>query len=132
MARRNEHQQTSALAQEYLDELEGYALEVVLIPSNDPDCAMRGGMIRAVQSENAKWYREFCATHQSSRRRNRRDDNDTMIKRQWTRRALTELISGGCRTVYAHRVKQFIRKWDREHGRIEGYQPAVGQMRRAA
>jgi hypothetical protein len=66
MARRNHEQQISVLAQEYLDELEGNILEVVLIPSNDPDCAMRGGKIRAVQSQNAQWYREFCAAHPSS------------------------------------------------------------------
>lgn len=60
-----------------LMELESNCLEVVLIPSGDADCAMRGGMIRVAQSSNAYWYREFCDQHQSSRRRMRRNKSDT-------------------------------------------------------
>lgn len=114
MARRNEHLQIAKLAEECLAELEGNILEVVLIPSIDPECAMRGGMIRAVASANAQWYREFCLQFESSRRRQRKKP-DTMIKRQWTRRGLNELIDGKCHTTYAQRLKRFIRAWHREN-----------------
>lgn len=115
MARRNQELQIAKLAEEYLKELDGHVLEVVLIPSRDDDCALRGGMIRCVQSENAKWYRAFCLQHESSRNRVRRNKPDTLIKRQWTRRGLGELADGKCSTVYAHRLKRFIRRWSREH-----------------
>lgn len=113
MARRNAHLQLAKLAEEYLDELEGSILEVILVPSRDDECAMRGGMIRCVASENARWYREFCLQYESSRNRGRKKP-DTMIRRQWTRRALGELKNGKCRTIYAQRLKRFIRRWSRE------------------
>lgn len=71
---------------------------------------MRGGMIRAVQEQNADWYRAFCDRYQSNRRR-MRSKSDTKIKRQHTRRALNELIAGECRTYYAERVRDFIYWW---------------------
>jgi hypothetical protein len=97
------------LYREYLLELDSNCLEVVLIPSRDHDCAMRGGKIRAVQYQNCEWYRSFCAEHESDRKdRNRWRKFKTKIKRQWTRRALQELISGKCETPYAHMLKEFI------------------------
>lgn len=95
-----------------LDELESNHLEVVLIPSGDPECAMRGGMIRAVQSQNAKWYREFCAEHESNRKdRIRWSKFKTKVKRAHTRRALNELIDGKCETPYAKDLQGFIQRW---------------------
>jgi hypothetical protein len=115
MARRNGHIQLAKLAEEALAELEGNILEVILVPSRDPDCAMRGGMIRCVASKNARWYREFCERYESNRRR-ARNKPDTMIRRQWTRRGLNELIEGKCETIYAQRLKTFIRSYARENG----------------
>lgn len=114
--RRNARLQIVKLAEEFLDELEGNYLEVILVPSRDDDCALRGGMIRCVQTENARWYRKFCLQYESSRNRGRRKP-DTLIKRQWTRRALGELRDGKCHTIYAHRLRQFIRQYARENKR---------------
>ena len=97
------------LYRQYLLELEANYLEVVLIPSRDHDCYMRGGMIRTVQYQNCQWYRAFCAEHESQRKdRNRWRKFKTKIKRRWTRRALKELISGKCETHYARMVQEFI------------------------
>jgi hypothetical protein len=97
------------LYREYLLELESNYLEVVLIPSRDHDCAMRGGKIRAVQYQNAEWYRAFCAEHESQRKdRHKWRKFKTKIKRRETRRALTALISGKCETRYAQMLKEFI------------------------
>lgn len=97
------------LAREYLIELESNCLEVVLIPSRDHDCAMRGGMIRAVQYQNADWYRVFCGEHESQRKDlHKWRKFKTKVKRHSTRRALQELISGKCETHYAQMLKEFI------------------------
>lgn len=102
-------------AQILLDELESSCLEVALIPSGDAECAMRGGMIRAVQSQNAEWYRKFCAAHGSNRKdRYRWSKFKTKIKRQHTRRALRELIAGKCETPYAKELYSFIQRWEFE------------------
>jgi hypothetical protein len=109
------------LYRECLVELESNALEVVLIPSRDPDCAMRGGMIRAVQYQNADWYRAFCSEHESQRKdRNRWRKFKTKIKRQSTKRALKELIAGKCETHYAQMLKEFIVRYqaDIKHERV--------------
>ena len=118
-------------AERMLSELEGSRLEVCLIPSRDPDCAMRGGMIRAVQESNPEWYQDFCAQFTAKRRahcrrcfRRCRCDkeerqrlrwrtrprmlHDTLIKRQHTIRALKELVKGRCETIYANRLADFI------------------------
>lgn len=108
-AKRKPESRPQRLAREYLLELDSNYLEVVLIPSRDYDCAMRGGMIRAVQSQNADWYRVFCGEHESQRRdRLRWRKFKTKIKRQQTRRALQELIAGRCPTHYAQMLKDFI------------------------
>lgn len=102
-------------AQILLDELESNSLEVVLIPSNDPDCAMRGGKIRAVQTQNADWYRKFCGEHPSNRKDSWRWSKfKTKTKRQHTRRALRELIGGKCYSPYARDLAAFIARWEFE------------------
>lgn len=101
------------MAREYLLELDSNCLEVVLIPSRDADCAMRGGMIRAVQYQNAEWYRAWRAEHESNRRdRNKWRKFKTKIKRQLTRRALRELIEGKCETPYAQTLKEFMFRYE--------------------
>lgn len=103
--------QLQKLAAEYLLELDSHCLEVVLIPSRDHDCYMRGGMIRAVQEQNAEWYQKFCAEHESNRKdRLRWAKFKTKIKRQHTRRALKELIAGKCESYYAQDLKAFIER----------------------
>jgi hypothetical protein len=117
-----------------LVELESSCLEVVLIPSKDHDCAIRGGMIRVAHMKNARWYSEFCKHYTARRRRpckyhRRRCDcpkeekekrrwyfrdrrksklHDTSIKRQHTIRGLEELIRGSCASIYAQRLADFI------------------------
>lgn len=99
------------LAREYLIELDSHCLEVVLIPSRDHDCALRGGMIRAVQEQNAEWYRKFCGEHESNRKdRLRWSKFKTKIKRANTRRALQELIAGKCESYYARDLRNFIER----------------------
>lgn len=102
-------------AEMMLAELERERLVVVLIPSRDVDCAMRGGKIRAVESRNPVWYRELCAEHPSSRG-TRKGKFDTLIKRQHVIRALKEISSGVCKTLYAQRVMPYIigerEKWN--------------------
>lgn len=106
-------------AQLFLDELEANRLEVVLIPSGDPDIALHGGMIRVVQSQNAKWNREWCKEHGSNRKDIMRwSKHKTKIKRQHTRRALKELIAGKCETPYARELAVFIKRWKFERWQL--------------
>lgn len=118
-------------AERMLAELESSRLEVVLIPSKVPDCAMRGGMIRAVQEANPEWYQDFCSQFTARRRaqcrrcygrcecskeerqrlrwRTRpRRLHDTLIKRANTIKGLKELMRGQCETIYAQRLTDFI------------------------
>lgn len=92
-----------------LSDLQACRLEVILVPSRDPDCAMRGGMIRAVQEQNADWYRNFCKQFPSNRRWQNRKGR-TKIKRRDTERGLRELIAGKCETQYAQRLHSFIER----------------------
>ena len=66
---------------------------------------------RQVDEQNPKWYREFCARYSPSRRAKmrKRKKPDTYIKRAHTLRALGELASGRCRTVYAVRLLPFVK-----------------------
>lgn len=70
-----------------------------------------GIIIRYVEEHNPRWYREFCAYYSPSRRAKmrRRNKPDTFIKRAHTLRALAELASGRCRTVYAVRLLPFVK-----------------------
>jgi hypothetical protein len=98
----------SEIARELLIELEGGSLDVVLIPA--PEQRFPGQMVRAVQGCNAEWYREFCAMHQGARRRHRLNDNDTLIKRQQTTRALERMMAGQFISTYVRRLITFINK----------------------
>lgn len=94
-------------ALELLIELEGSRLDVVLIPSHDPDCAMRGGKIRAAHESNCEWYQKFCKSFSSTRRRKNRLF-DTMIKRQHTIKALERIMKGEARGVYTSRLMPLV------------------------
>lgn len=88
--------------------------------SCDHECAMRGGMIRAVQSENVEWYRKFCAEHESNRKDSYRWSKfKTKVKRQDTRRGLQELIAGKCESYYAKDLQEFIRRWEFEEWQMK-------------
>lgn len=97
-------------ARRLLEELECTQLEVVLVPDRRPDDY--GGqtrMLRAVQTENPEWYQKFCKLYPSRRRdRLRWAEDKTAIKRAHTLRALRELASGRCETIYAQRLLSFI------------------------
>jgi hypothetical protein len=76
---------------------------------------MRGGKIRAVQYQNADWYRAFCGEHESQRKdRNRWRKFKTKIKRRETRNALLHLIHGRCETHYAIMLKEFIVRYQED------------------
>jgi hypothetical protein len=127
------------LVRHFLQELESEQLEVVLVPSKHPEIAEKGGMIRAVSSENPKWYRDFCELYPARRgaytmrcdwcrlwhhRKSkcgkgkrlkptvfrRKRLFDTAIKRRDTVRGLNELLDGRCRSEYAKRLRAFIRE----------------------
>lgn len=94
-------------AAEMYDELLANKQEVVLIPSQDPDCAMRGGMIRAVQSAPPRWFSEFAGQWmRNSVRQPRLRPN--FIKREWTLCGLRRLMKGDDKSVYAQRLRRFI------------------------
>lgn len=86
-------------------ELDSRRLQVELAPSRVPEIAATGGKIRVVVERNPRWYRDFCAAHPKARSKpRRRSKPDTMIRRELTLRALDELASGQCATVYARRL----------------------------
>jgi hypothetical protein len=121
----------SALARELLADLQCSRLEVVLIPSRDPDCAMRGGMIRAVQEQNADWYRKFCGLYETTgKKRWRRAKFQTKIKRRETIYGLEQLIEGKCESQYADRLKMFIVRQQEE--KIEARRESRRERRWAA
>lgn len=74
-----------------LAELRENRLEVIVLN----DC-------RAVVSENCPWYRHFCDTHKSPRRRYPRPR--TIIKRYATIRALERMLAGRFDSIYAQRL----------------------------
>ena len=85
-----------------LIELESNSLDVVLVPS-DKDA----NKLRAVQSQNAAWYRVFNNQFRSIRGRMKRAR--TYIKRDHTAAALRRIVAGDRRGVYADRLIAFIR-----------------------
>jgi hypothetical protein len=80
-----------------LNELEASQLEVALVPQRR--FTNHGGMVRCAIQKNAKWYRDYCAAHPSSRVRKNLAP-DTRIKRRDTLRVLQAIIQGGSRSKY--------------------------------
>jgi hypothetical protein len=93
---------------ELLAELEGARLEVILIPAREE--RFPGHRIRVAAEHNADWYRDLCSEYQSSRRRNRRNDNDTRIKRLDTIRALERALAGKLESAYVDRLMPYIQE----------------------
>lgn len=93
-----------------LAELEGNQLEVGLFPCKR--FVNEGGCIRVAISKNAKWYRDFCSRHASSRIRNHRLF-DTKIRRQSTISILKQLTeTGKSRSKYANEILSIAAKID--------------------
>lgn len=69
---------------------------------------INGGSValRVADSQNPDWYMKFCAAYAPSARSKprQRKKPDTFIKRAHVLRALDELASGKCETVYAQRL----------------------------
>lgn len=92
-------------------ELEENRLVVVLIPA--PIKKHPGHKIRAVESRNPAWYREFCAAHQTSRSIPRKTlKPDTMIKRNHTIAALHRLANGKNNSPYTERLLPIVEDYD--------------------
>ena len=90
-----------------LAELEENRLEVVLVPQRYR--TNEGGMVRVALSRNAPWYREFCASYPSGRRR-KNAAFDTRIKRRDTSRLVESLLAGKARSAYAAHVLAIARR----------------------
>jgi hypothetical protein len=91
------------VAEHLLNELESNYLEVVLIPA--PDRRHSGHCVRAVQSANADWYRDFCNKYPSRRKGFK---TRTRIKRRETIKALEKILSGDFSGVYSERLLNYI------------------------
>jgi len=99
------------LAKEFLFDLEGSFLEVVLIPAPDPRHYQH--MVRAVQFQNCKLYRDFCAKYP----RGNKKKASSIIKRDHTIKALHKIISGDLDdSIYVERLLSYLKevKDDRE------------------
>lgn len=90
--------------EEMLNELESSCLEVILVPERRRTC--EGGCIRVAVSKNALWYRQFCATYLSTRKR-RNLAPDTCIRRRETLNALRRMIAGKAspKSHYVYRLE---------------------------
>lgn len=100
-------------------QLDGQRLAVSLSPSY-PAYTPTRRQIRQVDDVNPDWYRGFCANHSPSRRQRPRQGAkpDTYIKRAHTLRALDELSSGRCQSLYAQRLLPIVQE---EHKKIQRY-----------
>lgn len=97
------------LAKFMLDDLLSNQLEVCLVPGRDWQPGQASNKIRAVQTENAEWYRRFCRMYKSARKY-KGTHFKTAIKRRETVKALEGIVdrrSGG--TIYAERLEEFIK-----------------------
>lgn len=92
-------------------QLESERLVVSLAPSERPEIAQAGGMIRIVDGRNPEWYIRFCEDHPTRRSRpRRRRKHDTAIKRQDTLRGLYEIASGRADSEYAQRLLEYVER----------------------
>ncbi len=84
-----------------LDQLRGNRLEVAKLPTAT-------GYRRFVVSQNAPWYREFCAAWERERGvrggRFGRNRPRTIIRRRDTERALVRMLAGDFSGEYAERL----------------------------
>ena len=97
-----------AVARRMLRELENGYLEVCLTEA--PEVMHSGHKVRAVCSQNAHWYRNYCEKHTSctGRGSRRRKRPRTYIKRRNTIRGLRNLIAGIRIGIDAERLESVI------------------------
>lgn len=82
-------------------EFDSSQLRVALVPlSPNKRGYNEGGCKRVAVEVNARWYRDFCRQHSSSRRRLRRNF-DTRIKRRNVAILLDRLLTRGSTSKYA-------------------------------
>lgn len=92
-------------------ELEANYLEVVLIPAKEPRHS--GHQIRATQSQNAEWYKEFWSRHGRGPSSNGRYNKfRSLINRNRTIEALRRMEGGDLSGVYAERIIDLIQTTD--------------------
>lgn len=108
-----------------LDELLSSELSVILIPAPEPKHS--GHQIRAVESQNCQWYREFCSLYASQLKRKTRFN--TKIKRELTINALTKIIGGNKQGIYVERLLSFIKNKNLIYKprRIKSYQEEMAE-----
>lgn len=96
-------------------ELDSGSHEVVLVPPSDEKHS--GHKIRAVQSQNCPWYREFNQMHTSLRGvgRKRYDRPRTFIRKNQTRDTIERMITGKFHGRQAARLLEFIETKRSEH-----------------
>lgn len=97
------------LTNKLFDLKRGDGLRVCLIPAPDPKHS--GHCVRAVESENPRWYQNFCSLYGSNRKATYKKWR-TRIKRQATINAL-EKITGGAfdpGKIYHERIINFVEK----------------------
>lgn len=87
-----------------LVELLSTRLEVCKIPSK------LGGYRRCVLSCNCEWYQKLCKSYTSPRQKYPK--HRTIIRRRNTIRALTRMIKGDLRGVYAERILDILKTFD--------------------
>lgn len=97
-------------AEEMLFELESNYLEVVLVPAREQRHSTH--CIRAVQYENAAWYRKFCEQYPSARKGTK---IRTRIKRRETIDALQKILNGVTSGIYVERLLDFIEAEEKEN-----------------
>ena len=88
---------------EMLMELSTEKLEICLVPSTIPEVADDGGMVRAVCSQNPKWYQDMCEAFPSNRFKGRTARKDyTKVNRRYILKLLVRMVTNGkTRSLYA-------------------------------
>ncbi len=92
-------------------ELLEHKQEVILVDSEDDECAMRGGKIRLVVDRPPRWFTEFGNMYPKVHRpttKRRYTRPRTKIARHAVLRALLRLGRGDNSTVYTERLLEFI------------------------
>ncbi len=110
-----------------LNELESSMLHTILVPSKRAQNSW--DMIRVNDSIPPKWYRRFCAGHES-KRKIRRGKFDTRIKRANTLRALRQLIDDKPAGKYGNELRHIAREIEASHAKHPvKTAPALAQTR---
>ncbi len=101
------HTELSREVELMLGELESFRLVVALVPQRT--WTNEGGMVRCVVERNARWYRDFCEAHASSRIR-AKSAFDTRIKRRGTVETLKAILNGRSESKYTSHLLAIARR----------------------